>query len=162
MNKKIGIAIIFLAGAFLLSGCGEGQEQLPKTFAEEKLNTNGIRNDIQQYIDGVYSNSVKRKTALIGYAKAIQFAYLNARNKKEAESAEKGIIRARKCINMVGEISGENSPSKIVEQMTSDTPERLRKQFQYEKFVEGKDITAFLPDEKIQDICGFNPNSLPN
>lgn len=158
------IAVFFLFTGFLtvFAGCSGGGDDSAKNVDPNAINANGIRNDVQQYIDSAYPDSAKKKRALTEYAKILQYAYTNVTTVSEAQNTETEIIRAINCIRFVGEIPGNDAPAQKINRLTSNTPERLEKQLQYERLLDGKVFTISSPGDTPQSVCGFDPDSLPN
>lgn len=156
------VFFLFISVFTVLAGCSGGGGDSAKTVDPNAVNANGIRNDIQQYIDATYPNSAKNKRALTEYAKILQSAYTNVTTVSEAQNTETEIIRALNCIRFVGEVPGDDAPAQKINRLTSNTPERLEKQLQYERLLEGKVFTISSPGDTPQGVCGFDPDSLPN
>ncbi|HPN54564.1 MAG TPA: hypothetical protein PLB52_01385 [Candidatus Moranbacteria bacterium] len=127
------------------------------------INENGIRNDIQQYINAAYPNSAKKRAALTQYAKSLQDAYTKINTETEAINFEPQIIRSLSCVTFLDEEEySSNSPLEIVGEKTVNTPERLEAELRYEKFLDGKVFTVSSPDDTVYSVCDFDPDSLPN
>lgn len=169
------ISVLLLAGGFLfvLQGCSNGgghQDAAsptngngnPAPTVDESIGPNGVRKDIEAYINSAYPNSAKKRAALLSYAKAVQTAYSTVSNETEAMNMEPKIINALACVAILGEDQGKNSPSKIVDSKTTNTPERLAAELEYESFLDGKVFEMPHLSSAPETVCDFDPNSLPN
>lgn len=143
-------------------GSSSGSATPPATTTPDSLNTNGIRNDVQQYIDSVYPDSAKKKAALTQYAKSLQDAYTKITNESDAQNFEPQVIKSLACIRMIGETAGTDSPTRMIGAKTSNTPERLAAKIRYEQFLDGKVFTVSAPGDTASTVCDFDPNSLSN
>lgn len=172
MKKKIIVSVLavfaFSATVVILSvcpGCSGGGNSNPAPAAtpvDESMGPNGIRKDIEAYIDQTYPDSAKKRTALKSYARALQTAYSQVNNEEDAVNMEPQIINALVCVGILGEEEGGNSPSRVVEDKTSNTPERLAEQLRYESFLDGKVFSGPSMSDDPRNVCDFDPTSLPN
>lgn len=168
LRKKIIICVSFVVLLFaivfstLLSGCSKSKHTDPgaSVSTEEALTENGVRKDIEEYIQNTYPDSAKKRAALNSYAQKLQEAYTEVTNVEDAINMETKIINALTCVEKFGDDLGNNSPSATVGAMTSNTPERLEAQLKYEKFLDGKAFT--MPSLDSEQVCDFDPNLLPN
>ena len=179
LKRKIIVFVVAVFGASIalvfsgmLAGCSSGSSSAPVVAnptvvgtgtTDETMGSNGVRKDIEVYINTAYPSSVKKRMALLGYAKALQTAYTQVTNQTEAINMEPKIISALACVGMMGESSsGSNAPSRIIGKKISNTPERLAAQLKYEEFLDGKVFTISSGNDTLQSVCDFDPNVLPN
>ncbi len=128
----------------------------------EALNANGVRNDIQAYIDSAYPNSAKRRKALESYAQKLQYAITKVTTEAEAENVEQQIIRSMLCISKLGEEPDAESPTRTVKWKTIDTPGGLEAHLRFGTLIAGKVFVVSCPEDTIETVCDFDPHSLPD
>lgn len=180
MFYAVSVCFLFISFLAVFAGCSGGGDNFAgiptvapvatstdtpatSTVDPDAINENGIRNDIQEYINATYPNSAKKRAALTQYAKSLQDAYTKINTEAEAINFEPQIIRSLGCASLVGEEgSSLHSPSDIVGEKTVNTPERLEAELRYEKFLDGKVFTVSSPEDTVYTECDFNPDSLPN
>jgi hypothetical protein len=161
---------ILMAFSFLivLGGCGGGGgkddvQSVGGGTTTQAPNESGVRKDIEEYINSAYPDSAKKRAALMSYARALQTAYSTVTNETEAMNMEPKIMNSMACAIIVGGEKGEkDSPSRIVENKTTNTPERLADELKYEAFLDGKVFEVPSPNSAPETVCDFDPNVLPN
>jgi hypothetical protein len=126
------------------------------------LNSNGIRNDVQAYIDSVYPHMTKKKKALESYAQKLQYAHTKVNTEAEAMNFQPKKIRSLSCISMLGDELGLNSPTREVLRRTINTLERFEASYRYGEFLGGKSFVIRDPDDTPETVCDFDLNSFPD
>jgi hypothetical protein len=132
------------------------------TVAGVDADNDGVRDDVQQYIASVRPNEARKREALMQYARTLQTAYTKVTTEAEAVNVESQIQKAVSCIVFMNEVTGKNNPARAINNLMHNTPERLKAQLKYEKFLDGKVFTVSSPGETATDVCDFDLNSLPN
>jgi hypothetical protein len=131
----------------------------PRT-APNGLNENGILNTVQAYINTAYPESAKKTRALLIYAQKLQYAHLYITTPAEANNFEPEIIKSLICLRLLG---ADISPiSKVGDLTVGNSPESLERALRYGELLRGKGFTVSYPGETVEDVCDFDPNSLPN
>ena len=163
LKNKLPCMFYYVLGFFLLIGhpislayCDSGGDD------PNALNSNGIRNDVQAYIDSVYPNMTKKKKALESYAQKLQYAHTKVNTESEAMNFEPKKIRSLSCIYMLGDEWGPYSPTREVLRRTINTLERLEASYRYAEFLEGKSFVIRDPDDTLETVCDFDLNSFPD
>lgn len=132
----IGLFVIGFSAIFL--SCGN----------DESSNTSSsIRSDVRQYVNEAYTDSQKRE-ALLQHAKALQKVF-SAKTESEAISVNLDIIDSFKKIQLLGEISGTDAPSRVVMRKTFGTPEWLRVMRDYENLLGNHSFEISSPENTL-------------
>ncbi|MDR1554698.1 MAG: hypothetical protein LBS39_01570 [Campylobacteraceae bacterium] len=161
MLKKVFMVTI---AAFLMAGCnsdgGNSSQEVKKpsdeipvldrtdTIAGIDEDGNGIRDDIEEYINKNYSNEGHRK-AMLQYAKTLQANLLvDTTDQFAVKWADIQNARAQHCIFLKFDITkGDENPSTAwnkVRSMTTNTKVRLRAYLDFDKALWG--IVLSLPE----------------
>ena len=131
-----------------LTGCGGGSSPIldrGNTIAGTDANADGIRDDINDYINNNYSAGPRRKAA-IQSAKALQKALLTDKTDiLVVKEVNRGIARADTCI--FAQFDGKNNsknPWRVsieMEEMTTNTKKRLLAYHAFNKALSGTSWT---------------------
>lgn len=172
MNKIIfaGIIAVAFTGCGGGGGGGDSQNQSPLTDAEKisdlentgvipkldrsasligpDVNVNGIRDDIEEYIDAKYASDEERSAARQS-AKSFQGALsVDTTNNAEVKAASNKIANALNCIfTKFNWESADNNPLRVsaeLEAISFNTKDRLNKYEQYNKALDGS--SSSIPD----------------
>lgn len=160
------LAVILATGlTALFWGCGGGGgSDDPPVIAEKDNDSDGVRDDIEDYINKS-SASTEGKEALFQYAKSLQDAYSNATTEDEARSAEQEIIKNLAKVKASGENSALNAPSRVIEDKTSNSIERLKQKLRYRDLLKGKVFYMTLGGNNVssaQASKGFSSSCSPS
>lgn len=166
--STLSLMSLLVLGAFffVLCGCsggGNGGQEVKST-PDETIGANGVRNDIQAYINTTYPDSEKKRTALTSYAKNLQAGYDAAANnpnmtKADAVEIESKKIRALNCLRLLGGLDASNNPTDIVADMTSYSNDKkvmaskIAAQKKYESLFSLAVIPISSPGDTIENTC---------
>lgn len=134
----------------LLVGCNEEERlkalensgQIPKlergdTLAGTDANNNGVRDDIENYINKKYSEP-KQRAAVIQTAKAMQKTLLaDTTNSIDVKSVNAEISNAFQCVYSRFEVSERYVVTKEIEAVTTNTKSRLLAYLAFNKALNG-------------------------
>jgi len=155
--KKILITTITVAG-IILSGATfaiYGKNNHNYSLAGADLNKNGIRDDVETYIDTKFSYSKKLEKGLKQYALSVQKGILTT-NEQESLIVADSLNRAMECLLY---ISPDNDYWKNVLEQSINTPERFKVWMTHETRLSGKVFTSRHTKE-WKTSCTFNPDKL--
>lgn len=120
-------------------------------------NNNGIRDDVEIYIDANFGNSQKLKEGLNQFAVSLQQGIIAA-SEQQSMLAANNQMRAMECLHY---ISPNDRSWKSVEAIAVNTPERLNAWLTHEGRLSGK-VFPGLPEVELKNSCSFNPDILSN
>jgi len=153
----------FVLGCFLLLGLPISLAYCDSDSSDPNaLNSNGIRNDVQAYIDSVYPNMTKKKKALESYAQKLQYAHTKVTTEAEAMNFNPKKIRSLTCVYMLGGADGPDSPAVKVIWKTINTLERLEASDRYGELLAGKSFVLLEHGDTPETVCDFDLNSFPD
>lgn len=156
------------------SGCsGGGNYTGSPNAADESMGPNGVRKDIEAYVQGAYPDSAKKRAALTSYAKYLQAGYDKAMDdpsmtKEDAVNIDSQKIRALNCLRLVGGLEDNGDPVGTVAKMTTYSSDRnlllakIAAREKYESFFSLAIIPVSSSSDTIENACDFDVNSLPN
>lgn len=131
-----------------------------ESLAGVDTNNDGVRDDVEQYINTTYANSAKTRNALRQSAKALQGAILDANDKRKSLQHAEETDRASDCIAYVRP-NDYVQVAREMEARIANTDERLRAYLAYNKQLEGQ-MFPQAPFDQRKAGCEFNADSLPN
>jgi len=120
-------------------------------------NTNGIRDDLEIYIDVNFGTSQKKREALNQLAQSLQQGII-ATTEQESMNAANSFSRSMECLEY---IDSENQEWKSVQSKAVDTPERLDAWLSHETRISGK-VFPIRPLSEWKTSCSFDIDALDN
>ncbi len=154
MKKEFHMYVMYfalmIAGTIAVYGDTYAPKERDDTLAGMDKNNNGVRDDIDKYIDAHYTNPIKH-AAVIQSAKVIQKALLVDKNNIDAiKKIDREDNRAVNCLFSIFE------PSKIpteIESLTINTKMRILEYSKYNKALDGT-----VSSELEEDSCEYKNN----
>ncbi|GEM_PF-4476573 len=132
-----------------------GKNNRQESLSGDDLNNNGIRDDIENYIDTKFCNSIKLNEGLKQYAISIQKGILST-NEQESMLAADSLSRAMECLHY---IAPDTDYWKDITSHSINTPERLRASMAHEARLSGK-VFSSRPVREWKTSCNFNSDKL--
>ncbi len=126
----------------------------------------GVRDDIQRYIELTYPESAKTRAALRQNAKAMNAALESADDKRASINNSYKMDRAQECLYFIfREKEGSARPAynirKKIDARILNTQERTLVYLDYDAQL-GGEVFSTTPHELEYRSCEFDPDSLPN
>jgi len=123
-------------------------------------NTNGIRDDVERYIDSTFPSSEKIIRALNQYAQVLQRSMVAAAV-QDALSIEDSMARAMRCLVSVVEPSSTNSASFMVNDVLARQLNTKARMLAYGTYADSRAGKVVVVDFSSKP-CDFDPGTLPN
>ncbi len=148
----------YLPLVFILAfaGCNlnflEKKGRIPKldtsfSLAGVDANKDGIRDDIEQWIEKRYKNEPKKKAAVRQLAKSAQLTVIaDLHNEQMLKKIDKIESRAIHCMHIRFtdmDVTSENNPSNIIKEVTAYTENTLLRMFHSMKYAQKFDGAVF-------------------
>lgn len=126
----------------------------------------GVRDDIQRYIELNYPNSAKTRMALRQYAKATNNALRDANDKRKSINNSYQMDYAQECLSYIFRETEGNSFSAIkirraLHAEFLNTSERTTKYFEFDEKL-GGEVFSTTPLKYQNRSCDFDLSALPN
>lgn len=158
--------VVCVTSVFLVSCSGGGGESSVSTAAQSNgiagvdTNGNGVRDDVEKYINETYSDPAQAdtKSALMQYAKVLQATLLDAATTTATPASVKAAETHLQDIVMAFECLGARRPDDFVTvdvellNVVLDTEERQQAYLKAAELAEGA-VTQFLDPEKWTAAC---------
>ena len=128
------------------------------TLAGIDINNNGVRDDVEVYIEQTVTDSARHREALKDYARAIQQGFFVS-DRTSAMIAGDAEIRAYRCIVFLGKHN--ELKWKEVTSLMANTPERYRALDNLGELQDGR-IIREIRDSQYREQCNFDIEALPN
>ncbi len=122
----------------------------------------GVRDDIQRYIELTYPESARKRAALRQYAKAANDALEQADDKRASINNSYKMDRSQECSSFIwGSVIDFASESRKLHAKILNTQERTSTFFDFDDQL-GGEVFSSSPIELWDRSCDFDPDSLPN
>lgn len=128
------------------------------TLAGIDINKNGIRDDVEFYIETNITDSMKHREALKSIAAVTQREILS-QSKEDSILAAIAGVRSIECLSYLG--FRKQGQWKTVEALMVNTPARIHAMDLHNERINGE-IFQTLPDRQRRSSCTFNVEALPN
>ena len=173
-------AILFALLGTLLVSCARERESLPVANAPPTTPTlppdpgeagqatvegvdsdrDGLRDDIQRYVELTHSDSAKTRAALTQFARVGQQFLLDANNEQASIGNAREEGRARACLYYVRPSDATTLESELLS-LIVNTDARHRAYLEADAHLGGQVFTIYRPEE-MKSQCAFDPDRLPN
>jgi hypothetical protein len=186
MFLNVGLAIVIIAGVFLLAGCGggggsesavntdpgdnnqpvnpgDGLPSDPSAIAAPDTNNDGTWDYVEEYINRTHANSEKARVVLTQFAKTVQNSLLDASEKELSIQHFKKSIRIMACGRYIlGPEDFQRYRDELISQMIN-TEARFKVFVESENNSGGQMYSSVdIDEDNVSEVCGFDPNSLAN
>lgn len=131
-----------------------------ETLAGVDADQDGVRDDVQEFIETKYAHSEKMRRTLKDYARGHQAFIVNHQNKEEVLKALEKRHKGMDCTYYI--VSDVDKASKILGEIKVEflnTEERIKAYYHADSHLGGM-VFSLPKDEKAQ--CSFDPDSLAN
>ena len=122
------------------------------------VNNNGVRDDVEVYIETHVPDSPKHRAALMSVAAVTQREIL-AETKEEAVQAAIAGVRSIECLSYLG--FREQGRWREIDALMVNTEARLKAMDAHNDRIDGE-VFQSLPDNQRRSACTFNVEALPN
>jgi hypothetical protein len=154
------LLLIVIAGSYFwwqtIKQTAGSSKQAIETLAGVDADNNGVRDDVQKYIEQNYSNSLKSQKALLQFAKSVQETFTSL----DAKTVVNNQAKAQNCMIYVFGPSEAEKKVGLIEGLVINNPQRLS--------VWGKKLNdtpatpEAVPNSELASFCDFDVNSTNN
>lgn len=128
------------------------------TLAGIDINNNGVRDDVEVYIETNVKDSARHRAALMSVAAVTQKEIL-AETKEEAVQVAVAGVRSIECLSYLG--LRDQGRWREIDALMVNTEARLKAMDVHNDRIDGE-VFQSLPDSQRRSACTFDVESLPN
>jgi predicted polyphosphate/ATP-dependent NAD kinase len=157
----LGILVLAIIGFFVMRP-DQAEEVVfdPSELLGVDLNNDGVRDDVERYIDATYPDSERTRAGLRQYAKRVQEALVTTEDKVAARAIADNAGRAQDCLRYIlgswGEVSDVRGELMV---QILNTDARSRAYITYDALL-GGGVFKSIVDQKSG--CDFDPDIMEN
>lgn len=130
-----------------------------KTIAGVDSDADGIRDDIQRWINEDFADKPKVKMAMKQIAMGMQLALISAPNKIQSIIATRKVLNDMDCLNYVVGIDMQIKVRKTLESKMLNTKDRHYAKIMANDNFSGQNFTVPMAEEDEKTLCSFNPDN---